>query len=239
MNPAEELLDIFKRWEANKGATIFLARGPQNGITYDLAKEITYATSLFQEVIKLLEASDDIDDWREFIEATWKHLYAPRTDWCTNTSSTGITVPGLVRTGLRGASSTISSKSPDVSINTDLTDDEIAALVKTLQEVKEQIGAIPQRYQKLTDSITSKLDDCLFILSTDDVPPGRLREAREKSLELVGESLHAVILLPEEKRKSFFKNLMNISGVWVGNMTAGAAGGMLENITSSFLGVGS
>lgn len=237
MNPAEELLNTFKKWENTGKTTLFTTRGTQNGPTYKLAKDLTHATALFQEIITTLETNDDIEDWQDFIQATWLFLYAPQENWGNNTSSSPIKIPSLVKTGLLGASSIINSTNPQAFIAQDLTDEELATLVKTLQDIKEELGLIPHRYQKLTDSITSKLDSCLFILTSDDISPGRLREAREKSFELVGESLHVITLLPGENRPGFFTKLVNVSGIWVGNMTAGAVGGILTNLSPALFGI--
>lgn len=235
MNPADELLSIFKQWESSDASTLFLARGDYNQATIKTAQEVTYASMLFQQIIDFL---GDDEDLGPFVEDTWNYLFAPESFWSTGDSQRLNIIPSTVKIGLRGASSMISQSTAQELPVVEFSDNEITTLVVTLEQMKEQLRSLPKMHRKLANDITIKIDACISLLTGDSVDSWRLRQARQKSFEIVGESIHAVILLPEEKRQSFFDNLCSISGAWVGNTTAGGVGGVLATAASQYLQLG-
>lgn len=226
MNPAKELLEIVKKWDALSERDSITSRrsGSSTNSPTMLWENQARASQLFHQVIDFIRTQDEPEEWQAFINDTWNYLYQPNNSWGTAPMQ-GTRAPSNVKTGLIGLSMTMGATGFSAST---ISSEQVSSLVETLEEVKEQLRMLPQTYREFIDDVVFKIDWCLDILNSENLSGSKLREAREKSFEIVGESVSVIHLLPSENRKKFFANLMSISGAWVGGVFQGITSDMIS-----------
>ena len=223
-NAASELLEIFKSWDEDEGNTAFRKRGePENMSTYHLWSQQSRASYLMHQVHQFLDLHDDPDEWTDFIRDAWDFVYLTRDDWASS-DSRHRRMPSNVRAGLAGLRRTMGQFSASVDW---ISVEDLASLRETLEKIDEELRAIPTRHREYVDDIRLKIAECLRLI--DGEPSGAdLAQARERGLQIAGESLPAVLLVSEERRQSLFGLILALAGTFVGQVLTGVSAELLS-----------
>lgn len=226
MNPAKELLDLLKDWDSSTSANLFDVRGDNK----DEARQATLrATLLLQQIRDYLETTwpDELEEYEYTLEVAWEHIIAPTRTWQSTSDTSGRDLPKLLRAQLVTISRMM-DLDPQAQALVQLPQEHITALVETLQELREDLGAFPKHLSKFTDQLRTKIDRCLYLLDIDNGDGWLLREVRDEVFQTIGQGVHIALLLPEqEQRTSFMQKLFTLAGGWIGNASAGAAGALV------------
>lgn len=230
-NPAAELREIFRGWDGDDGSTAFQKRGePDNESTDRLWRSQTRASALLHQLQAFIEFTDEPEAWADFLRDAWDFVYLPREDWGATPSALPPT-PRNVKTGLVGLSNMIGSTGLPTA---EISAEDLASIRETLQQIEQELGAVPQKHREYVDDILLKIRECLRLLDGEPTSAD-LRAARERSFQITGEALYAVNLVPEDRKKTIFSHLMSLTGYWLGGTITGASGGVLTSVLSQVL----
>lgn len=223
-NPARDLLDLIDSWDT--ASSLVVRRGSGNNTETDLQfwEAQKRAARLLSEVEQFLREDGTYEEDAPALVDAWVFLFPPRDDWCTATDSLP-QLSGALRMTFRQIARRIDEQSVPV---TELTPETIESLRQTLLEVREQVRVLAQLAPEERDRLLDLVRHALWLIDNEDTQPEDIRTA---TCEVVGALLPVVTLVPEEQRESFFSRLLHMAGTWVGDVTAGAAGALLANVT--------
>ena len=114
----------------------------------------------------------------------------------------------------------------------DLNPELLGELRQTLEELLRTMQHLPNLQAADRDRLVGLIQRALRIIEEKPDRPDKIRTA---TCEVAGAALPVVSTAPEEERRGIFDKIMRITGTWIMNATAGAAGNLLASGAASIL----
>ena len=226
-NPARELLAMIDSWDSSN--SLIIGRGEPTNDDSSVVFWETQATAvrLLLEVEEFLRDDGSYEEDAGTLVELWLELFPPRQDWC---SSGGF--PRASR-GTRSALRQIARRMDSESTQfVDLSPDALGELRQALEELLRTIQHLPSLQPADRDRIVGLIQRALRIIEEEPDRPDKIRSA---TCEVAGAALPVVSTAPEEERRGIFDKIMRMTGTWIMNTTAGAAGNLLASGTTQLL----
>lgn len=220
-NPARELLDMIDSWDGSN--SLIIARGEPTNDDSSVVFWETQATAvrLLLEVEEFLRDDGSYKEDAGTLVEIWQELFPPRNDWC---SSGGFPHASQgTRSALRQIARRMDSENTQLA---DLSPELLDELRETLEELLHTIQHLPNLQPADRDWIVVLIRRALRIIEEEPDRPDKIRSA---TCEVAGAALPVVSTAPEEERRGIFEKIMRMTGAWIMNMSAGAAGNLLAS----------
>ena len=215
-NPARELLEMIDSGDGSD--SLIIARGEPANDDSSVVFWETQATAvrLLLEVEEFLRDDGSYEEDAGTLVEIWRELFPPRNDWC---SSGGFPRASQgTRSTLRQIARRMDSENTQLA---DLSSELLDELRQTLEELLHTIQHLPSLQPADRDRIIGLIQRALRIIKEEPDRPDKIRTA---TCEVAGAALPVVSTAPEEERRGIFDKIMRITGTWIMNATAGAAG---------------
>ena len=173
------------------------------------------AVRLLLEVEEFLRDDGSYEEDAGTLVEVWRELFPPRNDWCSS--------GGFPRAsqGTRSALRQIARRMDSDTQLADLSPELLGELRQTLEDLLRTIQHLPNLQPVDRDRIVVLIQRALRIVEEE---PDRPDKIRSSTCEVAGAALPVVSTAPEEERRGIFDKIMRITGTWIMNATAGAAG---------------
>lgn len=219
-NPAHELLDLMDSWESDGTLVMRRTAGAVNdAASMEFWEEQKRAAGLLMRVEEFLKDDGSYEDDAETLVEVWQELFPPREDWCATS------VPRYMSRGTRSMLRQVGRRMERESAPlTDLTPEVVEGLREALEELRVQLGVVPELPAEERERLLQLVGHALRLL---DDPGAPAEDVRAVSCEVAGAVIPVARFLPEDARRGFWERLGALVLPWVGDVTSGAVGGLL------------
>lgn len=219
-NPARELLELMDSWESDGTLVMRRTAGAVNsGESVEFWEAQKRAVGLLMRVEEFLKDDGSYEDDAETLVEVWQELFPPRNDWCVEPVSRYMSRG--TRSMLRQIGRRMERESAPL---TDLTPEVVKGLREALEELRVQLGVVPELPAEERERLLQLVGHALRLL---DDPGAPAEEVRSVSCEVAGAVIPVARFLPEDARQGFLKRLGALVLPWVSDVTSGAVGGLL------------